>query len=71
MYVYALTGYLDYETEAHFKSLWRNLSEDNIMQAFKYCKNKISKIYCKLNEVALIEIELNEEEIAIGSEVVF
>lgn len=47
------------------------LSEDNMIQAFKYCKNNISKIHCKLNEVALIEIKVNEDGIAIGSEVVF
>ena len=30
MYVYAVVGYLDYETEDKFKNLWQVLSEKNI-----------------------------------------
>lgn len=30
MFVYALVGYLDYEAELQFKSLWKDLSEKNI-----------------------------------------
>ena len=32
MYVYALVGYLDYETEGYFKKIWKYLSENNITQ---------------------------------------
>jgi 2'-5' RNA ligase len=47
------------------------LSEDNMIQAFRYCKNNLNEIYGKLNEIALIEIEFNEEGIAIEDTVVF
>jgi len=47
------------------------LSDENMIQAFRYCKNNFKKIHGKLNEIALIEIELNEEGIAIEDTVVF
>lgn len=47
------------------------LSDDNMLQAFKYCRNNLGKLNCKLNEVALIEIKLNEQGIAVEDRVVF
>lgn len=37
------------------------LSEENMVQAFRHCKSKINKISCKLSEIALIEIKLNDD----------
>lgn len=37
------------------------LSEENMVQAFKYCRNNINKISCKLSEIALVEIKLNAD----------
>jgi 2'-5' RNA ligase len=47
------------------------LSEDNMMKAFRYCKNNSNKIYGKLNEIALLEVELDDDGIAIEDTVVF
>ena len=47
------------------------LSEDNMMQAFRHCKNNLNKIYGKLNEIALLEVELNDIGIAIKDTVIF
>lgn len=47
------------------------LSEDSMIQAFRYCKNNLNKIYGTLNEIALIEIKLNDNGIAIEDTVVF
>ena len=47
------------------------LNEDNMIQAFKYCKNNLNKIYGKLNEIALIEVELNDDGISIEDTIVF
>lgn len=47
------------------------LSEDKMVQAFTYCKNNIDKIHCKLSEIALIEVKLNDDGVAIEDRVVF
>jgi RimJ/RimL family protein N-acetyltransferase/2'-5' RNA ligase len=47
------------------------LNEENMLQAFGYCRNKISKFYAKLNEVALIEVKLNEDGIVVEDRVIF
>lgn len=47
------------------------LNEENMLQAFGYCRNKINKLYAKLNEVALIEVKLNEDGIAVEDRVIF
>jgi 2'-5' RNA ligase len=47
------------------------LSEENMVQAFKYCKNNLNKINAKLSEIALIEVKLNDNGIAIEDTVVF
>ena len=47
------------------------LSEDNMVEAFRYCKGNLNKIPGKLNEIALIEIEINLEGIAIEDRVIF
>ena len=47
------------------------LSDDNMIQAFRYYKNNSNKIYGKLSEISLIEIELNDDGIAIKNTVVF
>lgn len=47
------------------------LDEDKMIQAFRYCKSNIGKINCKLNEIALIEIKLNDNGIAIEDIVIF
>jgi 2'-5' RNA ligase len=47
------------------------LSEENMLQAFTYCRNKINKFNAKLNEVALIEVKLNEDGIAVDDRVIF
>jgi len=47
------------------------LSEDNMIKAFKYCKSNLNKIDCKLNEVALIEIKLNKDGIAMEDTIIF
>ena len=47
------------------------LSEDNMIQAFKYCKNNPNKTYGKLNEIALIEVKLNDDGVAIEDTVIF
>lgn len=47
------------------------LNEDNMVRAFRYCKKNLNKIHGKLNEIALIEVELNHENIAIEDGIVF
>lgn len=47
------------------------LSEENMIQVLRYCKNSISKTYCKLNEIALIEIKFNEDGVAIEDKIIF
>lgn len=47
------------------------LSVDNMVLAFKHCKNNLSKIDGKLNEIGLIEVELNDEGIAIEDNIIF
>jgi len=47
------------------------LSEDNMVQAFRHCKNNLNKIHSKLNEIALLEVELNDVGIAIKDTVIF
>jgi 2'-5' RNA ligase len=47
------------------------LDEENMMQTFKYCKSNMSKLSCKISEVALIEIKLNSERIAEEDTVIF
>lgn len=47
------------------------LNEENMLQAFRYCKNNIKKMNATLNKVALIQIEINEEGIAIEDTVIF
>lgn len=47
------------------------LDEDKMLKAFRYCKSGMGKINCKLNEIALIEIKLNDNGIAIEDIVIF
>lgn len=49
------------------------LNEDNMIQAFKYCKSNLPKIYGEISEVALIliEVKLNDYGIAIEDTVIF
>lgn len=47
------------------------LDEDKMVQAFRYCKNNIDKIYSKLSEIALIELKLNNDGVAIENTIVF
>ena len=47
------------------------LSEDNMVQAFKYCKSNLNEIYGNLNEIALIEIKLNDQGVAVEDTVIF
>jgi 2'-5' RNA ligase len=47
------------------------LSVDNMVQAFKYCKTNLNKVNGKLNEIALLQIEFNDEGIAIEDKIVF
>jgi RimJ/RimL family protein N-acetyltransferase/2'-5' RNA ligase len=47
------------------------LNDESMLQAFGYCRNKINKLYAKLNEVALIEVKLNEDGIAVEDRVIF
>lgn len=47
------------------------LSDDNMIQAFMYCKSNLNKIYGKINEIALIEVELNDKGIAIEDRIIF
>lgn len=47
------------------------LDEDKMVQAFRYCKNNIDKIYSKLSEIALIELKLNNDGVAIEDTIVF
>ncbi|MGH4123464.1 MAG: 2'-5' RNA ligase family protein [Clostridium sp.] len=47
------------------------LSDDNMIKAFRYCKNNSNKIYGELNEIALIEVKFNEDGIAIEDTVIF
>lgn len=47
------------------------LSDDNMIHAFRYCKNNLNKIYGKLNEIALMQVEFNNDGIAIESIDVF
>lgn len=47
------------------------LNEETMLEAFKYCKKNIDKLYCQISEVALIEIELNEKGIAIEDTIIF
>lgn len=46
------------------------LSEENMIRAFRYCKSTIKKVIGKLEEIAFIEIELNDEGIAIKDKVI-
>jgi 2'-5' RNA ligase len=47
------------------------LSDDNMILAFKYCKNNLNKTNGKLNEIALLEVEFNDEGIAIEDKIIF
>ncbi len=47
------------------------LSEDNMVQAFKYCKSNLNEIYGNLNKIALIEIKLNDQGVAVEDTVIF
>lgn len=47
------------------------LSEENMVQAFKYCKNNLYKINGKLSEIALIEVKLNDDGVAVEDTVIF
>lgn len=47
------------------------LSDNNMIQAFTFCKNNLNKIRGKLNEIALIEVELNDDNIAIKDTIIF
>lgn len=47
------------------------LSDDNMILAFKYCKNNLTKTSGKLNEIALLEVEFNDEGISIEDRIVF
>jgi RimJ/RimL family protein N-acetyltransferase len=47
------------------------LSEESMVPAFGYCRNKINKLQAKLNEVALIEVKQNEDGIAVEDRVIF
>lgn len=41
------------------------LDEDKALQVFKFCQSNINKISGELSEIALVQIKLNEEGIAI------
>ena len=47
------------------------LNEDKMVQAFRYCTSNIEKICCNLGEIALIEVKLNDDGVAIEDTVVF
>lgn len=47
------------------------LSEENMVQAFRYCKSSISNVCCRLSEIALIEVKLNDKGIAIEDRIIF
>lgn len=47
------------------------LSEENIVKTFKYCRDNLSKLKSKLNEIALLEIELNDSGIAVEDRIIF
>lgn len=47
------------------------LDEDKMIQAFRYCKSNIGKTNCMLDEIALIEIKLNDTGVAIDDNIIF
>ncbi len=47
------------------------LSEENMLQAFKYCKSNLQRIYGQISEVALVEVKLDDNDIAIEDTIVF
>lgn len=47
------------------------LDDDKMLEAFKYCKSNINKINCKLSEIALVEIKLNDNGIAVEDTIIF
>jgi 2'-5' RNA ligase len=47
------------------------LSDDDMMQAYKYCKNHSNINYAKLNEIALIEIEFNDDGMEVAAKDIF
>lgn len=47
------------------------LNEDEMIEAFRYCKNKINRIPCKINQIALIELNLNDCGVAIEDKIIF
>ncbi len=47
------------------------LSEEDMAQAFRYCRNNISKISCKLSEIGLIEIKLNANGVPEEDTIIF
>ncbi len=47
------------------------LNEENMIQAFSHCKSNLPKISGKISEVALIEVEMNDDGIAIEDRVIF
>jgi hypothetical protein len=42
-----------------------------MLKAFGYCRSNLNKINGKINEIALIEVELNDDGIAIEDTAVF
>lgn len=47
------------------------LNEDNMVDAFKFCKSYLNKTLSQLSEIALIEIKLNEKGVAIDDTIIF
>ena len=45
--------------------------EDKMVQAFSYCKKNIDKIHGTLSEIALVELKLNNDGVAIEDTVIF
>ena len=66
------------ETSLYLPSKWSphctiasRLDEDKMDQAFSYCRKNIDKIYGTLSEIALIELKLNNDDVAIEDTVIF
>ena len=66
------------ETSFYLPSKWSphctiasRLDEDKIVQAFSYCKKNIDRIHGTLCEIALVELKLNNDGVAIEDTVIF
>lgn len=47
------------------------LDETKMLEVFRFCQSALNKISCQINEVAVIQIKLNERGVAIEDTPIF